>query len=137
MTDGRVLHATLDLLDRQLLDRDGVLCGNVDDLEIQRDDTTGEMFVTALLTGPGILAYRLGARRLGRWTQRANRRLHDDDAPGALTDRTRIPIELAQQIGPSISVAVGADDLASHDAERWALAHIIDHIPGNASRAPQ
>ncbi|MCU1365106.1 MAG: hypothetical protein JWN39_745, partial [Ilumatobacteraceae bacterium] len=123
MTDARVLHATLDLLDRQLLDRDGILCGNVDDLEIDRDETTGEVYVTALLTGPGILAYRLGARRFGRWTQRANRRIHDDDAPGVLEDRTRIPIELAQQIGPSISVALDAKDLAAHDAERWTLHH--------------
>jgi hypothetical protein len=134
---GRVLHATLDLLDRQLRDRNGKLCGNVDDLEITRNDETGEMFVTAILCGPGILAYRLGRRRLGRWLEEANRRVHDMPDPGALPERTRIPIELAGQIGPSIDVAVDADDLATQDVERWTLEHIISHIPGYGSRAHQ
>ena len=128
----RVLHATLDLMDRQLIDRSGRLCGNVDDIELARHDDTGEVFVTALLTGPGMLAYRLGARRIGRWLQRANQRIQDGD-----DDRTRIPIELAHQIGPSINIAMDADDLANHDGERWASAHVIEHIPGNASRAPE
>ena len=34
MTDGRVLHAALHLLDRQMRDRHGTLCGKVDDLEL-------------------------------------------------------------------------------------------------------
>jgi hypothetical protein len=129
----RVLHATLDLMDRQLVDRHDRLCGNVDDLELFRDDEAGDLFVTALLTGPGVLAYRLGAHRIGRWLQRANQRIHDDGH----RDRTRIPMELAHQIGPSIIVAMDADELANHDGERWASAHIIEHIPGNDSRAPE
>ncbi|MCU1391692.1 MAG: hypothetical protein JWM34_120 [Ilumatobacteraceae bacterium] len=137
----RVLHATLDLLDRQLVDRDGVLCGNVDDLEITRPAETAELFVTALLAGPGILAYRMGARRFGRWLQRSNAKIHGDPVGeptvDAVHDRTRIPIELAYQIGPSIRIAMSADDLASHDGERWAMRHAVEHIPGNDSRAPQ
>ena len=134
---GRVLHATLDLLDRQLRDRNGTLCGNVDDLEITRDDDTGEMFVSAILCGPGILAYRMGRRRLGRWLEEANRRIHDTPSHHEPFERTRIPIELAGQIGPTIDVAVDVDDLATHDMERWALTHIISHIPGHGSRARQ
>lgn len=34
MMAGRVLHAGLQLLDRQLVDRNGHLCGKVDDLEL-------------------------------------------------------------------------------------------------------
>jgi hypothetical protein len=121
-----VLHATLDLLDRQILDRDEMACGNVDDVELTVHPD-GRVAVTALLSGPGILAHRLGRRRLGRWLQRADRRLHagDDDV-----DRTRIPIELAYEIGPAIRVAAAADDLAAHDLERWARDHVIDRIPG-------
>ena len=63
-----MLHATLDLLDRQLRDRDGVLCGNVDDLELRRDDD-GAVYVTHLVAGGGALAYRLKRRKLGRWLQ--------------------------------------------------------------------
>ena len=133
---GRVLHATLDLLDRQLRDRNGKLCGNVDDLEITRDES-GQMFVTSILCGPGILAYRMGRRRLGRWLEEANRRVHDTPSHHERGERTRIPIELAGEIGPTIEVAVDVDDLASHDMERWTLQHIIGHIPGNSSRAHQ
>ena len=50
MATGRVLYASLDLLDRQLRDRDKVECGNVDDLELTRADD-GAFYVTALLTG--------------------------------------------------------------------------------------
>ena len=49
---GRVLHAAVHLLDRQLRDRNKVLCGKVDDVELERGET-GEWYVTALLTGPG------------------------------------------------------------------------------------
>jgi len=134
---GRVLHATLDLLDRQLRDRNGTLCGNVDDLEITRDEDTGEMFITAILCGPGILAYRMGRRKLGRWLEEANHRVHNTPGNHEPFKRTRIPIELAGQIGPTIEVAVDVDDLATHDMERWALTHIVSHIPGNGSRAHQ
>ncbi len=131
MADGRVLHATLDLLDRQLRDRNGRLCGNVDDLELTFSDT-GELYVTGLHSHIGALVYRLGGRRAGSWLRSANRRLHDVDA-----DRTVIPIVLAYNIGPSIDVAVDAIDLATSDTERWVRDHIICHIPGSASRADQ
>jgi hypothetical protein len=134
---GRVLHATLDLLDRQLRDRNEKLCGNVDDLEITRNEDTGELFVTAILCGPGMLAYRLGRRRLGRWLEEASRRVHDTPRHHEPFERTRIPMELAHEIGPTIDIAVDVDDLATHDTERWTLEHIVRHIPGNASRAHQ
>ena len=51
---GRVFYAGLELLDHQLRDRDGRLCGNVDDLEIERSPDTGELYVTAFRIGPNI-----------------------------------------------------------------------------------
>jgi hypothetical protein len=132
MTAGRVYYASLDLLDRQMRDRDGVECGNVDDLEITRADD-GTLYVTAILAGPGVLWYRLGRRRLGGWIQRAHRRTGFADE----TDHTRIPIELAHNISASIDVAVGRADLATTAVERWTGDHFIGHIPGHDHDADQ
>ena len=51
---GRHLYAALHLLDRQLVDGDGHLCGNVDDLELTETDE-GMVYVSALVSGPGAL----------------------------------------------------------------------------------
>ncbi len=132
MAAGRVLYASLDLLDRQLRDRDKVECGKVDDLELVRDGD-GTWYVTALLTGPGVLWYRLGRRRLGAWIQRTHRRTGFADE----VDRTRIPIELAHSIAGNIDVSVDRVDLATYAVERWTGDHIIGHIPGNDHDADQ
>ena len=50
----RELDIGLDVLDRQLLDRDGRRCGNVDDLAIEGDE------VVAILVGPGWWPQRAG-----------------------------------------------------------------------------
>lgn len=118
---GRELHAALDLLDRQLLDRQGAACGNVDDVELSLA-ADGRLEVTALLTGPGVLAHRMGWTRFGQWRQKSGRH--------------RIPIGLAYEIGPAIRVAVDATDLATDDLERWAREHVIEHLPGGR-RAPE
>ncbi len=136
MAHDRVLHATLDLLDRQLRDRNGVLCGNVDDVEIEIDDASGQPYVASIVTGPGALAYRLGLRRLGTWLERASTGLHDaGDAP--LDDRIHVPIEFVTSIGPTIELAIHAKQLASYDTEQWWVDHVITHIPGNDSRATE
>jgi hypothetical protein len=132
MPRGRVLYACLDLLDRQLLDRNGTPCGNVDDLELDIADD-GNVYVAALLTGPGMLAYRLKRRRLGGWLRRTSHALH----PGPNgSDRTRVAIGLAYEIGPAVRIAVDAEELASHDLEGWTREHVIDNIPG-ARSAPE
>lgn len=122
----RELHLCLDLLDRQLLDRHGRECGNVDDVELELN-VDGEVYVTALLTGPGALAPRLGRRRLGMWLYSANTRLCPSSDG---RDRSRVPIELATEIGPAIRVALDADGIAASDLERWTRTAIIDRIPG-------
>jgi hypothetical protein len=132
MAPGRVYHASLSLLDRQLRDREGIECGNVDDLELVRD-ADGRLYVTAILAGPGVLLYRLGRRRLGAWIQRAQRRTGFADEE----DHSRIPIELAHSIGASIDLAVDRADLATFAVERWTGDHLIGHIPGHAHDARQ
>jgi hypothetical protein len=129
---GRVFYAGLELLDHQLRDRSGRLCGNVDDLELERSADTGELYVTALVAGPGALLQRLGGRRVGNWLERANRLVNDPER-----DRNLIPLALAARIGPNIDLAVDAEDLATFDTERWVRDHVISHLPGNRHRAPE
>jgi sporulation protein YlmC with PRC-barrel domain len=59
----RKINLGLQVLDRQLLDKDGRRCGNVDDLAIEGNP--GEVpEVVALLVGPGYWAQRAG--RIGK-----------------------------------------------------------------------
>jgi len=133
VTSGRVLHAALHLLDRQLRDRHGRLCGNVDDLELERDGDDGPLYVTAVLSGPGNLLYRLGRRRAGRWL----RAIAADVVPSTLDDPGRIPCDRISSIGTTVDLAVDADQLATHAGERWVREHVIGHIPGSRHRADQ
>ena len=122
---GRLFHATLDLLDRQLRDRGGVPCGKVDDLELERADD-GTWYVTAILTGPGALTARLGGTRLGAWLRHADAVVNRRGA-----DATRVPIELAHHIGATVDLAVDAEQLASHAGELWVREHLVDRVPGS------
>ena len=57
------LHVGRNILDHQLLDKDGRRCGNVDDLALEGG--AGEALeVVAILSGPGVWPQRAG--RLGR-----------------------------------------------------------------------
>jgi hypothetical protein len=125
MAEARRLYAGLDLLDRQLVDREGRLAGKVDDLELeQRDD--GRLYVTAILAGPGVLAQRMGRRRFGPWLQQAVARLVDEH-PAI----QRIPLARVADIGNHVDLAVDRHELATFAGERWVQDHIISHIPGS------
>src|SRR6476661_3212731 len=97
---GRVLDLSLHLLDRQVIDTDGGLVCNVDDVEITVPDDGGPPYVSAILCGPGALGPRIGGL-LGRWMVAAHRHLgrHRDEAPD------RIGFELVTDIGTAITVA--------------------------------
>ena len=66
MSEGRRVWAGLQLLDRQLIAHEGRLAGTVDDLELTASDDGDQLYVSAILSGPGALAYRLGRRRFGQ-----------------------------------------------------------------------
>jgi sporulation protein YlmC with PRC-barrel domain len=137
----RQYYLGLQLLDRQLVADDGSLVGKVDDLELERCDDDddggggdggspcgdghGRLCVTALLSGPGVLAQRMG-RRYGAWVQRAQRALG-----GAGGDPTRIPFARVVSIGSHIELAPGDDELAAPAMDRWVNEHVIGHIPGS------
>lgn len=129
MSEGRRVDLGLRLLDHQLVDRNDWLAGNVDDLELTPSDDRAELYVTAILAGPGVLWQRLGRRRLGRWLERAHARV-DPDTP------TRIPFSRVRDLGPQIGLNVVADELAPHAAERWARDHVIARIPGARHEPP-
>jgi hypothetical protein len=125
----RVLDAALELLDRQLIDCDDFLAGNVDDVEITLpeswpDDASDELpVVTALLSGPGILAERFGGS-LGRGWAALHQRLHPD---GSLT---AIPMGQVRDIGSAVRLGLRCEQLASHRMEIWFRDHVVGKIPG-------
>ncbi|MCA1846811.1 MAG: hypothetical protein LC792_27175 [Actinobacteria bacterium] len=126
----RRLYLGLHLLDRQLVDRKRQLAGKVDDLELEQSDT-GELSVTAILAGPGVLARRLGRTTFGHWRERALAILSEGRPP-----RTRIPLSQVAEIGNHVDLAVDREDLATFASERWVQDHLIGHIPG-ARHAPE
>ena len=122
--------ANIQLLDRQLVDGDGLMGGNVDDLEIEVDDD-GSARVSALLAGPGVLWPRLGARRLGRWLRRTHAQVADRD-----DDPARIPLRDVATIGPHIVLSRRHDTLGTFDGERWTREHVIGRLPGSRHAPP-
>jgi sporulation protein YlmC with PRC-barrel domain len=122
---GRVVLAGLDLLDRQIVDRDGKLAGKVDDLELSFPEDGGAPYVTAILSGPGALARRLGGR-LGRWIESVHGRLHSHAEPTP----ARISFGVVKRIEDHIELTIGRDGLESMHLEDWVSDHIIGKIPG-------
>lgn len=119
---GRILHAQLHLLDRQIIEhRSGRMLAKVDDLEI---DFSGEQpVVTALLTGPGAWGPRLPGL-LGRFVTSVHRRLHRDADPGPNV------IDMAHVVEIGSAVEVDGDDLGTKTMDRWVDEQFVGRIPG-------
>jgi hypothetical protein len=132
MSEGRRVWAGLQLLDRQLVAHDDRNAGCCDDIELSYTEAGDRLYVTAILSGPGALAYRLNARRLGRWL----RRVHREVAVGDDDDPTRIPFNVVTDIGPSIKVGRDINEVGSASTERWVRDHVIGPIPGSG-HAPE
>src|SRR3954466_8626469 len=112
------------LLDRQILDREGRPVGKVDDVEITYDDA-GTPSVSALLIGQQALGRRIGGT-LGGWIARTARQL--SDAP----DRPpiRIGTDLIAEITSAVNLSVSRDMLPGPPLETWLRDHLIGRIPG-------
>ncbi|MGO4246424.1 hypothetical protein AB4Y87_04355 [Paenarthrobacter sp. RAF54_2] len=115
---GLVLDAQLHLLDRQVLDFDGVPVTTVDDLELSgpaADEPIPEgaepPTITALLTG-AILGTRIFGGR-----PPSNRLI-------------RIPWDAVSGVDTVITVGVRSDSLEASWVERWLRDHVIGRIPG-------
>jgi len=111
------LDAQLDLLDRQVLDRDRVQTTTVDDIELTdvadpaNPDPARPPELTALLTGP-VLGTRIFGGR----------------PPESRFER--IPWTDVSEMGTVIRLGVAADSLDATWAERWVRDRIIARIPG-------
>jgi sporulation protein YlmC with PRC-barrel domain len=126
----RELFIGAHLLDRQILDRHGVRCGKVDDLELTVDED-GPPRVTAVIVGPGALLTRTHHTRLGHWLRRLIPVLSDGHDGG------RIPIRHVAALDDHVTVSLEAEQLASHHVETWVQDHVIAHLPGSGIRARQ
>lgn len=104
------MDAVLHLLDRQVVDLDGLLAGKVDDLELT-EYADGSLVVTGLLLGPAALVPRLGGRLgsalLGAWGRlgltRAGRLVPGwigMDRVAALNSEVRLSVPRADVVQP-------------------------------------
>ncbi|HEY8673720.1 MAG TPA: hypothetical protein VIM76_08175 [Candidatus Dormibacteraeota bacterium] len=121
---GLVLDARLHLLDRQVLDRDGVPVTALDDLELaglvtgDRNPSGDQVVViTALVSGPALLTRIAGGR-----------------PPRARLERIRW--DDVARVGTTIDLGVAGDSLDVTWFERWVRDQIIVRIPGGR-HAPQ
>lgn len=119
-----------DLLDRQILDSEGLPFGNVDDIELAVAPD-GTLSVAALLVGAQVWGRRLGGR-LGDTIEGLAARLQRRTPPGPI----RIPIDLVRETGAAITLSVSRDLLVEPELESWLRDHVIARIPG-ASADPE
>ena len=128
---GRRVWAALELLDRQLVDRGGLLAGKVDDLEFSLPDDGEELpTLVAILSGLGALASHIGGRT-GRWLAAVEQRLANEPE----TTPSRIPYEFVTDLGAAVHLSAARDELDSSRAERWTRDVIITNIPGAGHEA--
>ena len=124
MSAGRTLDVHMDLLDKQIVDSDGRLCGKVDDAELTQE-ADGQVFVTALLVGPIALAPRFGGR-LGTWLASLARHTAGDlDRPPHRVDMAHVI-----EIGSAIKLDVARQELGLGQGEDWVAERIIGRLPG-------
>jgi sporulation protein YlmC with PRC-barrel domain len=116
-----------DVLDKQLVDREGEKMGRVDGvvLEIRAD---GPPRVDALELGFVVLAGRIHPRVEG-WFEKIRSRWSVRK-----TARYRIPWSQVQEIDPhQIQIDVRVLDTPAYDWEIWLRHHVIRHLPGGDS----
>jgi hypothetical protein len=133
VTDGRSLWIGLNLLDRQLLDRDGRPVAKIDDVEIDLLDETAELpTVTALLCGPAALGKRFGPRA-GAFFEALRGLLRHEPTDTAAS----IPMDLVSDIGPAVKLAADRSSLPVNEVEQFLNKHVIGHIPGSGAPGPE
>jgi sporulation protein YlmC with PRC-barrel domain len=105
--EGPWLDAALHLLDRQVLDSNGEMVCNVDDLEVS-EDADGTLAVTGILVGPAALWPRLSGV-LGDWLRRMWLNLGvqyaDRDVPMYL------PLDVVDMVDSAVHLKVARDGL--------------------------
>ena len=119
------MHVIRDLLDKQLLDRDGVPFARVDAVVAEVRDGAP----------PRVLELQLGfvplARRLGAWAERWAEAMHKRWSVRR-SARYAVPWEDVTEVHMHhISIGRRAEKTAGFDWERWLRRNVIDRIPGS------
>ena len=123
------ISARIALMDKQIVDRDRLPIGRVDDAELQLPDDGGPPYITALRIGAQALGERLGGS-VGGTMAAAAARLRTDPSPAGLD------VSLVEHLEPMVAVRARLADLPQiAPLERW-LAQRIQRAPG-AGDAPQ
>ncbi len=105
----------LEVLDRQLIDCDGRLCGKVDDLVLEgpsdRAHGSGPV-VTHILAGPGALGDRLHGW-MGRIARMTWRRIN----PDVETSSIELPWSLVAKVDREVHLTVSSQEAGLEDVE--------------------
>ena len=112
-----------DVLDKQLLDRQGRKMGKVDGVVLERG-TKGPPRVLYLEVGAVTLAHRLGAR-FGHWVSRLAHRLAPVHA-----ESYRISWNKVRGVTLEVTVDEAAEETRVNVIEDWLSRHVVEHIPG-------
>ncbi|WP_026546956.1 hypothetical protein [Paenarthrobacter nicotinovorans] len=115
---GMVLDAQLHLLDRQILDVDGVPVTTVDDIELSGPEPDEP--IPAGAEPPHITAFLTGAV-LGT-------RIFGGRPPSSRL--IRIPWSVVAGVDTVVTLGVRSDSLDASWVERWLRNHVIARIPG-------
>lgn len=106
--EGEAFDAALHLLDRQVVDREGLLVCKVDDLEISFHDDGAPPAVTRILTGPAALVPRMSTRTghllRERWVS-LGIQYADRDVPLA------VGLDVVAHVGSAVELRVGREGL--------------------------
>src|SRR3954469_15198595 len=119
MTDDNRLSGSLDavlhLLDRQVVDVEGLSVCKVDDVELTEFDD-GVLGITALLAGPAALVPRYGddgfGKLLGHYWHRLGVQQGDRDDP------YRVDLELVERLGSGVELNVARDGVLVRQGQR-------------------
>jgi sporulation protein YlmC with PRC-barrel domain len=125
---GRILHAQLHLLDRQVISkRDGHLLAKVDDLELDLESEVPH--VTQILTGPAALGERMPGL-FGSLICAVHSRLHPDKDPAPNTIPARRIVDITSAV-----LVDSEEHLHTQGFGDWVDEQIIQRIPGAADAA--
>ena len=124
---GRVLDAGLHLLDRQVVDPDGKMVCNVDDLELTVPEDGGAPYVSAILAGPAALAPRVGGL-IGRWILAVQQRLHPSEDPAP----ARIDFGVVDRVESHVRISLPREQTSANAFEAWCRDNVVAKLPGSA-----
>jgi hypothetical protein len=112
-----------DVLDAQLVDRNGENIGRCDTLLLELRDGKPPRVATILIGG------QVRDERIGKWMTRLSRLFHGRGR-GADQGVSRIPFTAMRSLGDTIAMDVVREELPSEHVEQWLAKHIICRIPG-------